>query len=173
MRNTTFWLLPALAGSLLAAGAARAQYPPGGVMGGGTQLPRDARGNLKLQIKRSAISGVVKNVDADKKQLLVDTKSKKGHEVPVDVGPCIIKAGKGSARLADIQPGDKIHVYGEVTVQGGLRAMEITLPSSRMTIPPPSKAERLAAEKKAAEEKNKMNAEGKGADKKPDEKGKR
>lgn len=169
MRNTKIWLLPALAGSLLAAGAARAQYPPGGVMGGNTQLPRDARGNLKLQIKRSTISGVVKTVDTDKKQLILDTKSKKGHEIPVEVGPCIIKAGKGSAHLADIQAGDKIRVYGETTVQGGLRAMEITLPSNRMTIPPPSKADRLAAEKKAAEEKNKLNAENKGTEKKPEE----
>jgi hypothetical protein len=171
MRNTKVWLLPALAGSLLLAGAAGAQLP-GGVLGRGTDLTRDARGNLKLTIRRSTISGVVKSVDAEKKQMIVETKNRKAPEVPVDVGPCIIKAGKGSAKLADIQPGDKVRVYGEVTVQGGLRAMEISLPSSRMTIPPPSKADRKAAEKKAAEER-KAAADAKGEEKKPEEEGKR
>ena len=42
------------------------------------------------------------------------------------------KAGKGGAKFEDIKVGDKISVYGESTVQGGLRSMEMRLPKERM-----------------------------------------
>src|SRR5207302_10019029 len=123
---------------VLVSGAARAQLGPGGY-GTSSPLPKDARSNPKLGIKRSTASGVVKAVDADKKQVILTTgKDRKVRDMPIDVGPCVIKAGKGSAKFDDIHPGDRMSVYGEVTVQGGLRAMEITLPASRMSIPPPS-----------------------------------
>ena len=63
------------------------------------------------------------------------------------MGPSLIKAGKGSATFADIKDGDKVKVYGEVMVQGGIRAMEITLPKERMSIPPTPKVKPVKAAK--------------------------
>jgi hypothetical protein len=151
MRYWKAVVVGAMLGAGLAAHGVGAQVA---LPGSGTRLPRDARGNLKLQIKRETVSGTVKSVDTARKQLVLQAgKEKKAREVPVEVGPCVIKAGKGSATLADIQVGDKVRVFGEVTVQGGLRAMEITLPAERMSIPPAGKKKpaEAPAEKKPAE----------------------
>ena len=84
--------------------------------------------------------------------MLFRSRGSKTLDVPVDVGPSLIKAGKGGATFADIRTGDKVKVYGEVTVRGGIRAMEITLPKERMSIPPPEKPKKTAkASKKEAD----------------------
>lgn len=127
-------LAPAVGLSLLLSQACGGQYLP---RTGGSRLPSENRLDPNLKIKRKTVSGTVKAVDSEKKTLIVASgKSDKAADVPVDVGPSLIKAGKGGATLVDIKVGDKIRVWGEVTVQGGLRAMEITLPKERMSIPP-------------------------------------
>src|SRR4051812_10293202 len=127
MSYKTIRVLTAVAGAVLLASAAGAQVAVPGY--GGAQLPKDARATPHYTIKRATVRGTIKSIDVTKKQVMVDAgHDKKAREMPVDVGPCIIKAGKGSATLADFKVGDKISVYGETTVQGGLRAMEVTVP---------------------------------------------
>jgi len=150
--------LSAAALTALSAGGVQAQVFPGGGGvpggGGGGGLPGRAgvggqtTGAMKLLIKRRTVSGAVKSSDADKKYLVVASgEGKDAKEVLIDVGPSLIKAGNGSATFKDIQPGDKVRVYGEVMVQGGVRAMEITLPKERMTIPPPEKPKKVKGER--------------------------
>lgn len=137
MRHSSIWAVPALIGSLLVAGTAQAQISlPGN---NNNQLPKDAATGTKLNIKRKTVNGVVKSLTPERKLLVIAAgKETATKDMPIDVGPSIIKAGKGAAKYADIQVGDKITVFGEVTVQGGIRAMEITLPANRMSIPPPA-----------------------------------
>lgn len=156
--------LAGLAGLLLAlaAGGARAQL----------SLPRqndrrdnENRASLGLKIARRTVSGLVKSLDPEKRLFVLTTgKGERARDVAVDVGPSLIKAGKGGATFADLHAGDKVSVWGEVTVHGGLRAMEITLPKERMSIPPPEKPKR---EKKSDEKKADSK---KTEDKQPDEK---
>jgi hypothetical protein len=148
MRSRAVWMVPVVVGSLLA-GPVLAQLYPGRPT---TDRNQDTGKAFQFNIKRRSINGSVKSLDSEKKILVVASGKDKGlKEVPVDVGPAVIKAGKGSATFADIQVGDKITVYGESTVQGGLRAMEITLPKERMSIAPPSKPKKVKRDKKAEE----------------------
>lgn len=130
----------------VAAGGAQAQYLP--QPGNRNTIPNESGKDQGFRIRRKEISGTVKSLDAEKKKLVVQTgKGSKTKDVPVDVGPSLIRAGKGGATFADIRSGDKITVLGEVTIQGGLRAMEITLPKERMSIPPPEKPKKTAKKK--------------------------
>jgi len=87
--------------------------------------------------------------------VLAVRKSRTEKEIPVDVGPALIRAGKGGATFADIQVGDRVEAYGEVTIQGGLRAIELSLPKERMSIAPKSKRrEQPPKEPAAAAEKS-------------------
>lgn len=144
MRSRSSWVLWALAGSLTLTGTAFAQVLPRPNAG---QTPNDTGKAFQFNIQRRSTSGVVKSLDAEKKTLVLETG--KGKEMPIDVGPSLIKAGKGRATYEDIQVGDKISVYGESTVQGGLRAMEITLPKERMSIAPPKKVKKTKEEREA------------------------
>jgi len=118
-------------------GSAAFQLPRGTTV---DRTPRDTGKAFDFQIKRRSLSGVVKSLDAEKKSLVLETgKGKDAKETLVDVGPAVLKAGKGHAVFADIKVGDKVSVYGETTVQGGVRAMEMTLPKERMSIPPAGK----------------------------------
>jgi hypothetical protein len=151
MRSVSRWAL-ALFVAVTAAGSASAQIYPGG--GGGLNTGKnDDTNRLKFGIKRRTASGTVKSLDNDRKTLVLASGAK---ELPIDVGPSVIKAGKGGATFADIKVGDKISVYGESTVQGGLRAMEMHLPKERMSIPPfhqkPLTKEEKAALKEAQKE---------------------
>lgn len=139
MKKSTVRALSALVGSVLLAGAAHAQYP---IRTGGGRTSEDRDPARRFQIKRRTVSGRVKSVDTEKKTFVVAGSK----ETAVDVGPSLIKAGKGSATVNDIKVGDRVKVFGEATVQGGIRAMEITLPSERMSIPPLTSAERKARE---------------------------
>lgn len=143
MRKRVLRAVPAAITLALLAGSAHAQYVPPGAI----QRPDPTNNTgLKFKIKRRSVSGTVKAVDPDKRTLvLASTQGAK--DVPVDASLGEIKAGKGSAKVADIRTGDKITVYGEVTVQGGLRAMEITLPPSRMTVPPAPKVKKQKVKK--------------------------
>ena len=143
MRSSSRRALLALAAVLTLTGSAFAQVLPRSSDRNGRSTD-DTGKPFQFSIKRRSVKGAVKAVDADKKTLLLDLG--KGKEIPIDVGPSLIKAGKGRATFTDIQVGDKIEVYGESTVQGGVRAMEITLPKERMSIAPPTKPKR---EKKA------------------------
>lgn len=149
MRNRSRWALWALAATLgltALAGPTFAQVLPRSTdRNRGTT--DDTGKAFQFSIKRRSVSGTVKSVDADRKTLVLD--QGKSKEIPIDVGPSLIKAGKGSATFTDIQVGDKISVYGESTVQGGLRAMEIQLPKQRMSIAPPSKPKREKRAKNA------------------------
>jgi hypothetical protein len=137
--------------TLLLAGVAAAQILPGGA-NTVDRTPRDTGKAFDFQIKRRTVSGVVKSLDGEKKTLVLESgKGKEAKDVPVDVGPAVLKAGKGLATFEDIKVGDKITVYGETTVQGGLRAMEMTLPKERMSIAPSSKAKKKDEPKKAEE----------------------
>lgn len=151
MGSRSRWAL-ALTLTLAAGSMASAQIIPGGGGGGsngglGNGNTRDDTGKVfQFAIKRKSVSGTIKSVDSDKKWVVLAVKQK---EMPIDVGPSIIRAGKGKATFEDMKVGDKISVYGESTVQGGLRAMEITLPKERMSIPP-KKQVPLTKEEKAA-----------------------
>lgn len=148
MRFSSRWALMALAASLAVTGSAFAQVIPGNRGPGRT--PDDTGKVFQFNIKRRAVSGTVKSLDEDRKVVMLE---QKGKEMPIDVGPSLIKAGPGKATFADIKVGDKISVYGESTVQGGLRAMEITLPKERMSIPPPKRDKAaIKAEKEAVRE---------------------
>jgi len=105
---------------------------------------RDASPINAGNIPRKRVQGTVKSLDNDKRTLMLSVlgKNKKPVEMAIDVGPSLIFAGKGNATFADIHADDPIKVWGEMTVQGGIRAMEITLPPSRMSIPPPPKPEK-------------------------------
>jgi hypothetical protein len=151
MRSVSRWAL-ALFVAVAAAGSASAQIYPGG--GGGLNTGKtDDTNKLKFAIKRRTASGMVKSLDNDRHTLILASGQK---EIPVDVGPSVIKAGKGGAKFEDIKVGDKISVYGESTVQGGLRSMEMRLPKERMSIPPfhqkPLTKEEKAALKEAQKE---------------------
>src|SRR4028118_1941755 len=113
MRRISFWKIPALA-LLLLPGIAGAQLPGG--LGGRNQNPVDPGKGLEFNIKRKTVRGTVKSVDNDKKMLVVQAGNEKAKDVVIDVGPSLIRAGKGKATVADIKPGDKISVYGESTV---------------------------------------------------------
>jgi hypothetical protein len=150
MSKTSFCVLPAVLATLALAGSAAAQLPL--PTGGGARINTDSRTPQKLKIPRKTVSGLVKAVDVEKKLFTLTAKnSGKELELPIDVGPSLIKAGKGSATMADIQSGDKVRVWGEVTAQGGIRAMEITLPKERMSIPPPQKPKRVKVKKEKTE----------------------
>jgi hypothetical protein len=154
MRRTLLRALPALVALSLLAGPSGAQIFPGGGYGRGNPNTQDRDHGVNTTSKRKTVSGTVKSVDTQHKLMVVSGESgKTGKDVPVDVGPSLIKAGKGSAKFDDIKVGDKLKVFGEVTAQGGLRAMEITLPASRMTIPPTPKQKPAPKVKKTAEEK--------------------
>ena len=164
MHRISFWKVPALV-VLLVPGMAGAQLP--GTPGGRNRTPDDVNRGLQFNIKRRTVRGTVKSVDSDKKLLVVQAGQEKAKDVLIDVGPSRIRAGRGQATVADIKPGDKISVYGESMVQGGLRAMEITLPKERMSIAPPEKpkkvkrtpAEKEADRKAAAEQRATRKAE--------------
>ena len=148
MRQNMALGLVALLTSLLLQPGAEAQFPPVGR----TDVPRDAGPTTSYRIKRRTVNGIVKSLDKEKRTLLlVPRKGKEAKEVLILVGPSEIRAGKGGATFADIQEGDRIRVYGETTVQGGVRAMEITLPAERMSIPPPPKSEKKPKKAKQAE----------------------
>ncbi len=141
--------------ALTVAGASQAQVFPGGGIpggGGGGGLGSGVQGQnvagMRLLIKRRTVSGVVKAADAEKKVLtLAAGEGKEAKEVMIDVGPSRIVAGKGGATFADLKPGDKLKVYGEVMAQGGVRAMEITAPKERMSILPPEKPKKVKGER--------------------------
>jgi len=134
----------------LAAGPAQAQVFPRPT---GPRLPSESGKNEGFRIKRKTVSGTVKSVDVEKKKMVVETgKGSKSAEMIVDVGPSVIKAGKGGATLGDARAGDKVTVYGEITIQGGIRAMEITLPKERMSIAPPEKPKKVSKKDAKAEE---------------------
>lgn len=138
--NRRVWIASLLASCFLV-GAATAQL---GLPR--TYQPRPDDTGLSFKIKRRSVSGEVKSVDATKKTLVLASSSK---EVPVDVGPAIIRAGNGMATFADLQVGDKLSVYGETTVQGGIRAMTIQAPKERKSVEIPKKNAPLTAEEKA------------------------
>jgi len=145
MRSKFAWVLPALLSTLFLPGLASAQLGPIG--GRGPQPPADT-GRRSYHIKRRTISGVVKTIDPEKRTLVLTTSSKK--DVAVDMYAGLIKAGKGGATLADLQPGDRLSIYGETDVHGGLRAMETQAPASRMSIKPLTKAEKRRQAEAAA-----------------------
>jgi hypothetical protein len=147
MQHRTAWAVPALVGSLLLPGVARAQY---GGLPGRPQGPEETTTGRSYKIKRKTVHGTVKAVNKDKKSLTVAVDRDGGKEVPVDASGGIIRAGKGWGTVADIQPGDKIRVYGESTVQGGVRSMEMTLPPARMSIAPLTKEEKKKQEAERA-----------------------
>jgi len=156
------WLIaaPALLSLSLLVGPAEAQFP-GTSRGPVNPFPNDSRGGQQgFQIKRRFVNGVVKSRDAEKKVVVLNTGGEKqAKELPVEVGPCRIFAGPGKATLADIQVGDKVRIYGESTIQGGLRAMDVWLPKERMSIPPPEKPKKIKLtpeEKKAKREADKV-----------------
>lgn len=157
MASLSRWAL-ALAVTLVAAQAASAQIIPGGGSNSriGNGNTRDDTGRVKFSIKRKRVSGTIKSLDSDRKWLVL-TVSKK--EMPIDVGPSIIRAGKGRATFEDMKVGDKISVYGESTVQGGLRAMEITLPKERMSIPPKKRVPLTKEEKALIKEARQVEAQ--------------
>lgn len=126
-------ILPVLAGVLFPASGALAQFPRTYSRDQGL-YDTGRKGTYKIE--RRTIAGTVKSVDAEKKTLVLVAKKA---DITIDASAGIIRAGKGSALVGDIQVGDKVKVFGETTVQGGLRAMEMTLPKERMTVPPPSK----------------------------------
>lgn len=142
MRKHTLQAVVMLTTYLAFHGAAGAQLS--GTNGRRTNVPRDSgTGGQRYRIKRRTEKGDVKSLDPQKQTLvMVVGKGEQAKEVPVDIGPSIIQAGKGSARFEDIRVGDRIRVYGEETVQRGLRAMEVTLPPDRMTIPPPPRPDK-------------------------------
>lgn len=126
-------ILPVMAGVLMPATGALAQFPRTYNRDQGL-YDTGPKGSYKIQ--RRTIEGTVKSVDAEKKALILTAKKA---EVPIDASAGIIRAGKGSALVGDIQVGDRVTVFGETTIQGGLRAMQMTLPKERMSIPPPAK----------------------------------
>ena len=145
MRSRVVWMAAVVLGAV-AAGPVLAQLYPGRPS---TDRTQDTGKAFQFSIKRRSVSGSVKSVDGEKKTLVVQTgKDKSLKETPIDVGPAIIRAGKGQATFADIHVGDKISVYGESTVQGGIRAMEITLPRERMSIAPASKPKKVKSSDK-------------------------
>ncbi len=145
---------------LIAALPVSAQITTGSV---GQGVRGDTYAGMKLLIRRRTVSGTVKQSDTERKHLvLASTSGKPGTEVHVDVGPALIRAGKGQAKFDDLKVGDKLRIFGEVTIQGGLRAMEITAPKERMTIPPPVKPPKVKVPKEPKPKK--------GTDKKVDEK---
>lgn len=128
-------------------GSALAQFPG---LGGAifNEDRTDSRGNRGALIKRRSIAGVLKSKDPEKKLFVVTLDgSKQQYDVPVDLGPVPIDAGKGRATLVDLQPGDRLKVFGEVTIQGGIRAMEVTAPPERMSIAPPEKPKKVKKER--------------------------
>ena len=161
MRLKSRWALWALAGLVGLTGSALAQVLPRSTDRSG-RATDDTGKAFQFSIKRRSVKGAVKSLDSDRKTLVLDLGKEK--EIPIDVGPSLIKAGKGSATFADIKVGDKISVYGESTVQGGVRAMEITLPKERMSIAPPSKPKREKKPKEAEAKEAKEAKEGEKAE---------
>jgi hypothetical protein len=142
MKKHQLLLIAALGASVIAGSAQAQLYPRSRDT---TGIPSESGKDATFKIKRKTISGTVKSVDVPKKRLVMENgKGSKAAEIPVEVGPSIIKAGKGGATVADIRAGDKITVFGELTVQGGIRAMEITLPKERMSIAPPEKPKKTS-----------------------------
>lgn len=124
--------------ALLLATGAQAQYSP---FPHRNRTPREPGGLPSAKIKRTTVSGTIKSIDVEKRTLVLERhKSRRTREVPIDVGPSVIKAGKTPGTFADLAVGDLIRVYGEETVQGGVRAMEITLPRRPAAAPQSGKA---------------------------------
>ncbi|HEU4754040.1 MAG TPA: hypothetical protein VFU47_13100, partial [Armatimonadota bacterium] len=162
----------ALLGLALFSLPAGAQVIGGPIGGGGIQQPNETTAPRKYQIPRRTVSGVVKSVDKEKMTVTVATgKGKSEKLVPVDASAGVYKAGKGSATFQDIHEGDKIKVYGEATVQGGLRAMEITLPKERMSIAPVKPEKPAKSEKAAKSDKGEKGKQKESASEKPKEGG--
>ncbi len=140
MRNRWHLAAPMLASLMLLSGPVAAQFGTAPV----NPFPEDSRGNRGFQIKRKTVQGSVKSTDGEKKLLVLNVgDEKEPKELRVVVGPCRIFAGPGSATLADFKPGDKLKVYGETTVHGNLRAMDIWAPKERMSIAPPEKPKKI------------------------------
>lgn len=140
MRNRWHLAAPLLASVMLLAGPVAAQFGRAPV----NPFPEDSRGQRGFQIKRKTVQGTVKSADAEKKLLVLNLGDEKdAKELSVEVGPCRIFAGPGSATLADFKPGDKLKIFGETTVQGTLRAMDIWAPKERMSIAPPEKPKKV------------------------------
>ena len=90
-------------------------------------------GAQKYTIRRKTVRGVVRSIDPAKWVVMLE--GDKGELIPVEAKLALLYAGKTAPSLTDIRLGDRIRVYGEVTIQGGIRGMEIHLPKPSRSQP--------------------------------------